>query len=302
VLPGLGLRRRAFERAPGVRSVITSTDLRHGARRIHAKTQEKHAAARVARLHTSSCETALDMLFAQEAAESRCWPARAEHVVMPTVLLVDTDSTNRAAYAAALTAVTDRVYTAPTFLLAKSALLEARPAVLVTQVRLSEFNGIHLALWGRGRLPSLRVVIVGQSDPNLETEARTSGFFYLRHSDEQAIVQATLEAIAREHPRRRWQRKQLPSSLAGQIDGTPALVLDVGYGGVRMQIQGPFHAEPDTRLPLNIPALGFDVETTCRWITSDESGSYSCGVSLADADVHAGSRWRALVDALPATL
>jgi len=222
---------------------------------------------------------------------------------MPTVLLVDTDSTNRAVYAAALTAVTDQVLTAPTFLLAKSALLEARPAVLVTQVRLSEFNGIHLALWGRGRLPSLRVVIVGQSDPNLETEARTSGFFYLRYSDEQAVVQATLEAIAREHPRRRWQRKQLPSSLPGQIDGTPALVLDVGYGGVRMQIQGPFHAEPDTTLPLNIPALGVDVETTCRWITSDEaSGSCSCGVSLAEGDVHAGSRWRALVDALPATL
>jgi DNA-binding NtrC family response regulator len=203
------------------------------------------------------------MLFAQEAAESRYWPARAEHVVMPTVLLVDTDSTNRAVYAAALTAVTERVHTAPTFLLAKSALLEARPEVLVTQVRLSEFNGIHLALWGRGRLPSLRVVIVGQSDPNLETEARTSGFFYLRYNDEQAVVQATLEAIAREHPRRRWQRKQLPSSLPGQID----------------------------------------VETTCRWIASDKkSGSYSCGVSLADADVHPGSRWRALVDALPATL
>ena len=221
---------------------------------------------------------------------------------MPTVLLVATDSTERAAYAAALTAVTDRVCTAPTFLLAKSALLEARPAVLVTQVRLSEFNGIHLALWGRGRLPSLRVVIVGQSDPNLEMEARTSGFFYLRYNDEQTIVQATLEALAREQPRRRWQRKQLPSSLAGQIDGTPALVMDVGYGGVRMQIQGPFHAEPDAMLPLNIPALGIDVETTCRWITSDESGAYSCGVSLTDADVLAGSRWRALVDALPATL
>jgi CheY-like chemotaxis protein len=222
---------------------------------------------------------------------------------MPTVLLVDTDSEECAAYAEALSEVTERVYTAPSFPLAKSALVETRPDVLVTQVRLSEFNGIHLALWGRGRLPSLRVVIVGQSDPNLETEARTSGFFYLRYSDEQAIVQATLEAIAREHPRRRWQRKQLPLSLAGHIDGTPALVLDVGYGGLRMQVLGPFHAEPDSRLPVNIPALEVDVETTCRWVTSDKaSGSYACGVSLAEADTHAGSRWRALVDALTPTL
>jgi hypothetical protein len=222
---------------------------------------------------------------------------------MPTVLLVDTDSGECAAYAAALTAVTDRVYTAPTFPLAKSALLEARPEVLVTQVRLGEFNGIHLALWGRERMPSLRVVIVGQSDPSLETEALTSGSFYLRYNDEQAVVQATLEAIAREHPRRRWQRKQLPASLPGEIDGTAAHVLDVSYGGLRMQVQGPFHAEPDSRLPVTIPALEVDVETTCRWITSDDaSGSYSCGVSLDDADMHAGSRWRALVDALTPTL
>jgi hypothetical protein len=222
---------------------------------------------------------------------------------MPTVLLVDTDSGKRAAYAAALTTVTERVYTAPTFPLAKSALLEAQPAVLVTQVRLGEFNGIHLALWGRSRLPSLRVVIVGQSDPHLEGEARTSGSFYLRYNDEQAVVQATLEAIAREHPRRRWRRKQLPVSLPGEIDGTPALVMDVGYGGLRMQIQGPFHAEPDAKLPVNIPALEVDVEATCRWIASDDSlGSYACGVSLADADMHAGSRWRALVDALTPTL
>ena len=243
------------------------------------------------------------MLLGQEAAESWCRPVRGESVVMPTVLLVDTDETERAAYAAALMTVADQVCTAPTFPLAKSAVLETRPAVLVTQVRLGEFNGIHLALWGRARLPSLRAVIIGQSDPNLETEARMSGSVYLRHNDEQAIVQATLEAIAREHPRRRWRRKQLPSSLAGRIARSPAVVLDVSYGGLRMHIEGPFHAKPDTRLPLNIPALGLDVETTCRWITPDDaSGSCACGVSLAEADVRAGSRWRALVDALPAVL
>jgi len=216
-----------------------------------------------------------------------------------TVLLVDPDPEARSAFATALAAVADPVYTVATFAQAKSALPEARPDVLVTQVRLAEFNGIHLALWGRVRLPNLRCVIVGQSDPNLEPDARASGLFYLRHNDEQAIVQGTLEAMAREHPRRRWGRKRL-APVAAHIDGTPALVLDAGYGGFRLQTQTPFSAEPDTGFVLEIPAFRTRAEAACRWgMRVGASDSYWWGASLGDADVRAGSAWRALVDALP---
>lgn len=216
------------------------------------------------------------------------------------VLLVDADPEERSAYAKALSALADPVYTAATFAQARSVLAEARPDVLVTQVRLADFNGIHLALWGHGRLPALRSVIIGQSDPYLEADASASGFFYLRHNDEQAVVQGTLEAIARENPRRRWQRKRLASRLAAKVDGHPALVLDVGYGGFRIQTEAPFKAEPNTSLELNIPALAVRAEATCRWITPvDESGMYWCGASLGDATVRAGSLWRTIVDRLP---
>lgn len=219
---------------------------------------------------------------------------------MPTtVLLVDLDSEERSVYAAALTAVAGPVYTAATFAQAKTALSEARPDVLVTQARLAEFNGIHLALWGRMRLPDLRSVIIGQSDPNLEPDARASGFFYLRHNDQQAIVQGTVEAMARENPRRRWRRRGLGANIAAQIDGTPALVLDAGYGGCRLQTQTPFSAEPDSAFVLEIPAFGVRAEAKCRWMRAGASDSYWWGASLGDADVSAGSAWRALVDALP---
>jgi len=217
-----------------------------------------------------------------------------------TVLLVDPDPKARSVYASALTAVADPVYTVATFAQAKSALPEARPDVLVTQVRLAEFNGIHLALWGRMRLPNLRSVIIGQSDPNLELDARASGFFYLQYNDEQAIVQGALEAVARENPRRRWGRKRLAPNVAAQIDGTPALVLDAGYGGFRLQIETPFSAEPDAGFVLEIPAFGIRAEAACRWgLRVGASDSYWWGASLGDADVRAGSAWRTLVDALP---
>ena len=171
--------------------------------------------------------------------------------------------------------------------------------MLVTQVRLAEFNGIHLALWGRMRLPSLRSVIIGQSDPNLEPDARASGFFYLRYSDEQAIVQGALEAMARENPRRNWGRKRLPPNVAAHIHGTPALVLDAGYGGFCLQTQTPFSGEPDAGFVLEIPAFGIRAEAACRWgLQVGASGFYWWGASLGDADVRAGSAWRALVDAL----
>jgi hypothetical protein len=216
-----------------------------------------------------------------------------------TLLLVDLDSEERSVYATALTAVASPVYTAATFAQGKTALSEARPDVLVTQARLAEFNGIHLALWGRMRLPSLRSVIIGQSDPNLEPDARASGFFYLRHNDEQAIVQGTLEAMARENPRRRWRRKSVGSSVAAQIDGTPALVLDAGYGGCRLQTQTPFSAEPESGFVLEIPAFGVRADAACRWMRAGASDSYWWGASLGDADIRAGSAWRALVDAMP---
>ena len=217
-----------------------------------------------------------------------------------TVLLVDPDPEARSVYATALTAVADPVYTAATFAQARAVLPEARPNVLVTQVRLAEFNGIHLALWGHTRLPSLRSVIIGQSDPNLEPDARASGFFYLRFNDEQAIVQGALEAMARENPRRRWRRKRLAPNVAAQIDGTPALVLDAGYGGCRLQTQTPFNAEPDTGFVLETPAFRVRTEAACRWgMRVGASDSYWWGASLGDADVCAGSAWRALVDALP---
>jgi len=219
---------------------------------------------------------------------------------MPTtVLLVNADPEERVAHTTALAAIADRVYAAGTFAQAKSALREGHPDVLVTQVRLGEFNGIHLALWGRQRLPALRCVIGGQSDPNLEADAHAAGVTFLRDNDIQTILQATREALVREHPRRRWVRKPLASSLVAHILGSPALVLDVSYGGFRAKTHAPFRVEADTGFALDIPALGVRMDATCRWVTPlDASGPSWFGATVPDDQLRAGSRWRGLVDAM----
>lgn len=217
-----------------------------------------------------------------------------------TLLIAGSDPEECLEYAGALRAVVDTVYTATTFAEARDALLSTKPDVLVTKVRLAEFNGIHLALWGRRRLPHLRCVIIGESDPALEVDARASGFFYIRFNDPQTVLQATSEAIAREHPRRRWRRKRLASNVVARIDEQAALLLEVGYGGFCVQTEAPLSAAPNMRMTLHIDALAIRAEATCRWVTPIESsGMYWCGASLADAEISAGSRWRALVDTLP---
>ena len=70
-----------------------------------------------------------------------------------TVLLVSSDRDQLTAREKAVGPLADKVYVATTFPEAKSILIEAKPDVLVTDLRLHEFNGIHLALWSRVRLP-----------------------------------------------------------------------------------------------------------------------------------------------------
>ena len=217
-----------------------------------------------------------------------------------TVLLADTNPTQLLAHAAMLRRTGDTVYTAATFTEAKAALLRTTPDVLVAQVRLADFNGIHLALWGRRQLPNLRCVIIGESDPALEGDAREAGFFYVRFNDEQTILQAMSEAITRDHPRRRWRRKRLASRLTAWIDEHAAVVREVGYGGFCAELPTLLEEKADARMTLNIPALAVSAEATCRWIAAaDTSGAYWYGASLPDTEIGPGSRWRRLVDALP---
>jgi CheY-like chemotaxis protein len=216
------------------------------------------------------------------------------------ILVTDSDSDARFAYAAALRREGVTVYTAASFAEAREVLTRTAPDALVTQVRLAEFNGIHLASWGRRQLPHLRCVVVGASDPSLETDARAAGFFYVCFNDEQTVLQATSEALMRDHPRRRWRRKRVTSKLTASIDEHAAQLLEVGYGGFCAQVSAAFDTKPDRKLTLDIPALAIRAEATCRWVT-ETSGGQCCGASLGDAEVREGSRWRRLVDTVRAS-
>ena len=212
------------------------------------------------------------------------------------VLFVAADPSERASYAAALRAAGLRVQTTGTFHQAKELLIELRPDVLVTNVRLAEYNGLHLALWAQRQLPLIRTVIVGRSDPGLERDAHVAGLFFMTDDDEQAVLQATLEAAARRVPRRRWHRKVLSAAMPVFIDGEAAAIVDVSYGGFRAESGRPFAIAADRGMQLEVPGVEHRTPAVCRWVATQEV--CSCGASVGDAHTSRGSPWRAFVDRL----
>ena len=219
------------------------------------------------------------------------------------VLLVAADSRDRRGYAYALTSLGIQLDTTGTFHDARSLIEERRPYVLITPVRLGQYNGLHLALWGTARVPHLRCVIIGHSDPTLERYARELGFLFVRHEDHAAVMQATFEALTRETPRRRWRRTPLVPSLSARINGSPAAILDISYGGFRAETNLRVVAvEPGRDVFVDIPTFAVTADAMCRWVRREAASDMQrWGASLTDRDVRVGSPWRAAVDSLFAT-
>lgn len=233
------------------------------------------------------------MMPAQIAAA----PTTGDLTMERTVLLVCPNRQQLTAREKVVAPLADRVYVASTFPQAKSILIAMKPAVLVTDLRLNEFNGIHLALWSRVRLPHLRSVIIGHSDPSMADDARAFGFDYLQDESAEAIVDHTLQALDKELPQRQWPRKRLPFALSAEIGGEPVALLDVSYTGFRVQLAetGP---EPDTSFVLNVPEFGVRATATCVWAKALQGTTRWCGATVADTETAASSAWRTFVDAL----
>ena len=76
--------------------------------------------------------------------------------------------------------------------------LDRDPSVLVSEVRLGEYNGLHLAL--RAHAKGIPVILLGEPDPVLERDARQLGAIYLPSETEPerllALIESTTAAAA----------------------------------------------------------------------------------------------------------
>ena len=98
----------------------------------------------------------------------------------PSALVVDVDPIFVSDLAPIVTATGFRVLPLSDFAAARHELYVCRPEVLVANLRLGAFNGIHLAYLAKINNPVTRAMIYGDDDHVLAGEVQSAGAFYER--------------------------------------------------------------------------------------------------------------------------
>jgi two-component system response regulator AtoC len=120
------------------------------------------------------------------------------------VLVVDADTRDRTSTVLLLEAAGYQVRSARSFEDARALLVTERPDLLVTDLRLGPYNGLHLVLWSRNGHPEMATVVTSRfADPVLEAEARRNqADFLLRPVSDTQLLDAVSASLNRADCRR----------------------------------------------------------------------------------------------------
>jgi DNA-binding response OmpR family regulator len=219
------------------------------------------------------------------------------------ILLVEPDSRWSAATERLLSEAGYLTVSVQTFNDAIRQLAVNGPDLLVTAVRLGPFNGLHLVLRGRGDYPYLPIIVTGEEqDPLLADEVTRYGARFVPKSLEPErflhLVTELLPGQSSQGPprERRWPRK--PAGLPVTVSQAPARVVDLSYGGLRLELEGS-PAEVKGPMDVDFPTLGLSIKAVPRWTKPVEAqGSWWCGAEVAQENSEARQTWREVVDSL----
>ncbi|HEY3160580.1 MAG TPA: response regulator [Vicinamibacterales bacterium] len=219
------------------------------------------------------------------------------------LLIVDPELSSREAVERVLTTGTSHFATSvSTFQDAKQRLALAPPDLLVTAVKLGAFNGIQLVLRASPDLPA--VVIDDSYDPVLEKEAISAGAVYLTRPMDDAAIVSVVERLLGDTPvqtssavARRWPRKN--ADMTVDISGDAVRVVDVSYGGLRLELTGAPEEALLTIEAVAIPTVGV-VAIHPIWARVAAVGTprWWCGAEVDVSDEQSGDVWRRFVDSL----
>ncbi len=197
-----------------------------------------------------------------------------------------------------------RVAAVSSFQLAKEALQSVWPDLLMADIRLGAFNGLHLAARSRLERPSLPVIITHACyDSVLETEAQRLGATFvvnpLQNSEFLSHVRGALQNRGQALPTtRRWPRKQVSAIVEAQAASTPARIVDLSHGGLRLQLRDPGHCLPPI-FEMALPSAGITMKACRIWTSrSPATADVWCGAELVDTGASVASQWREFVDSV----
>jgi len=104
--------------------------------------------------------------------------------------------------------------------------LEMQPSMVITELKLGEYNGLHLAV--RANSSHIPVLVIGDRDRFFEHEAEHLGATYLAFDEVNrerilSFVESQIaDSDAREHDHLAWIDQSTVASMRGEASGTPA--------------------------------------------------------------------------------
>ena len=181
-------------------------------------------------------------------------------------------------------------------------LLQVSPFdLLVSDVRLRSFNGLHLVMQTRADHPETAIIIItGYDDPLIDHQAHRYRADLVRKPIRPAeFLQRVNETLSQVRRQRRWPRKRVVGGFRVTIKGRPAAVVDVSYGGLRLELPGDA-VLPDS-FDVEVAGIGLHLEVQPVWTHAlGETPGSVCGATLSAEHTPSARTWRAIVDRLNA--
>ena len=190
---------------------------------------------------------------------------------------------------------------AATYDAAKRLLAVSAFDLLVSDVRVRSFNGLHLVMQTRADHPETAIIIItGYDDPLIDLEAQRYHADLVRKPIRPAeFRQRVNEALAQVRRQRRWPRKRVVGGFRVTIKGRPAAVVDVSYGGLRLELSDA--EDLPSNFDVEVAGIGLHLEVESVWLqTLAESPVRLCGATLLAEHTPSARTWRAIVDRLNA--
>ena len=172
--------------------------------------------------------------------------------------------------------------------------------LLITDIRLRGFNGLHLVRQSHRDRPEMGIIIIsGYDEPMIEVEAGRYGAEFVRKPIKPPqFLQSVARTLADVRRQRRWPRKRVVGGFRVTANGRPAAVVDVCYGGLRLEVPEGGNL-PDV-FDVEIAGIGLQLPVEAVWTHAQEGGAMMYGAALATEETPAARTWRAIVDRLSA--
>jgi PleD family two-component response regulator len=225
------------------------------------------------------------------------------------VMLVDADVAGLRRTEQVLEGAGFIVMSVPSFEQARSLLASMTPEVVIADIKLAAFNGLHLAalcaIWRPG---TPFIATHDRYDRFLEDEAKRLGAIYVVKTPERDQVVRTASMMLQVRQRgfgtvRRSHRKLAPVPTLVTVAASSAEIVDVSYSGVQLKLPTAVTEASTKQLPdsfdIEIPQLDLRLRASRIWASLNRAeGGWICGADISGTDPPQLLRWRDFVDSV----